>query len=799
MRRAPGVGRCGRCGALAIRCWLLIGIGGIALSVALPSQAQITASGDTYSTEPATALNVDGDDGVLANDSGGDEGDYTAVLVGAPTNGALVLNGDGGFLYLPNLGFTGSDSFTYRVNDGERTSNVATVTISVASTSSNSRPVAVADAYSGAERTQLDVNAADGVLANDTDEEPGPLTAVLEDDVNHGSLTLNADGSFRYTPEDDFTGDDEFRYRARDSGGAMSAEVRFRINVDSVNEAPVATADSYRTNEGQTLSVGAGDGVLDNDTDPDRDRLDGFLGGRPSSGTLTLRPDGGFGFAPAAGFAGTVTFTYEAGDGTLRSNTATVTITVSAVNGRPAAQPDSYSTNEGQTLNVGAGDGVLANDTDPDGDTLTRFRTSGPSNGTLTLQPNGAFSFAPATGFAGTATFTYEASDGTLRSSRVTVTITVECRQLSAGGARGFLHDGRGHPVERPAAAACLATTADPDGGTTLTAALVRTVTNGSLTLRPDGSFTYTPAANFSGATTFTYQARDGSVASATVTVTITVTAANDAPFVSNAPSTTVSEGVTYRYTLTASDPDGNTLDDHGAYVAELAPLQCAGNGDRHTAQSDVGTHDVVLHVSDGIAPPWSCDSKSRCRPSTTRRRSRRFPPDGVRRGRFRARSRAVRDGFRHASRRAQVCRGRRFAPRCDSERRRSAERHPDARRERGPAHDPFHRRGRDEPRASAGRADGDRGGPRRSRRDLECCADAGRSRDARDVDRRIANRAATVGTPGVTVEASFTGDVPFRFDASRRRAAPRRLRGIRTACVALSGGSPAERARRLC
>jgi VCBS repeat-containing protein len=324
----------------------------------------------------------------------------------------------------------------------------------------------------------------------------------------------------------------------------------------------------------------------------------------PGSGTLTLQPDGAFTFTPATGFDGTTTFTYEASDGTTRSRAATVTITVNAVDGPPSAQPDSYSTNEDQTLSVGAANGVLANDSDPDGDKLTAFLVSGPASGTLTLQPNGAFGFVPAAGFDGNVTFTYQAGDGTLRSNAATVTITVNAANDPPTAQADLYTTAEDTALSVPAAAGVLANDSASNGGTTLTAALIRTVTNGSLTLRPDGSFTYTPSANFNGATTFTYQARAESAESATVTVTITVTATNDAPFISNSPPRTVAEGVTYRYTLAASDPDGDALEITApslpSWLHFVAPATIAGT----PAQSDVGTHDVAMQVSDGIAPP---------------------------------------------------------------------------------------------------------------------------------------------------------------------------------------------------
>src|SRR5204862_2475381 len=128
------------------------------------------------------------------------------------------------------------------------------------------------------------------------------------------------------------------------------------------------------------------------------------------------------------------------------------------------------------------------------------------------------------------------AGDGTLRSNAATVTITVNAANEPPTAQADSYTTAEDTAFSVPAAAGVLANDSESNGGTTLTAALIRTVTNGSLTLRPDGSFTYTPSANFNGATTFTYQARAGSAESATVTVTITVTATNDAPFISNSP-----------------------------------------------------------------------------------------------------------------------------------------------------------------------------------------------------------------------------------------------------------------------
>src|SRR5262249_32481123 len=113
-----------------------------------------------------------------------------------------------------------------------------------------------------------------------------------------------------------------------------------------------------------------------------------------------------------------------ASDGALDSNVATVTITVNPVNDPPVAGNDAYSTDEDNTLTVAA-PGVLANDTDVDGDALAAVLVSGPSHGTVTLNGHGSFTYAPAANYNGTDSFSYKASDGQADSNVATVSLTV--------------------------------------------------------------------------------------------------------------------------------------------------------------------------------------------------------------------------------------------------------------------------------------------------------------------------------------------------------------------------------------
>jgi VCBS repeat-containing protein len=195
-------------------------------------------------------------------------------------------------------------------------------------------PVANDDAYVAIAAVPLEVNPAGGVLANDTDPHGRQLSAVLVSDPDHGTLTLDPDGSFTYTPAAGFSGSDQFTYRVG-AGPATSEPATVTLTVKLVNSAPLAQADSYQTDEGAALAVGAAGGVLANDTDPDADPLQATLVAGTAHGALELRADGSFNYAPQPGYSGQDTFTYTAGDGLLQSGSVTVTITVTPLNDAP--------------------------------------------------------------------------------------------------------------------------------------------------------------------------------------------------------------------------------------------------------------------------------------------------------------------------------------------------------------------------------------------------------------------------------------------------------------------------------
>ncbi|MCB0036861.1 MAG: tandem-95 repeat protein, partial [Anaerolineales bacterium] len=302
--------------------------------------------------------------------------------------------------------------------------------------------------------------------------------------------------------------------------------VEVTVFAQGENVAPVALGDHYTVLQDTQLSVAA-PGILQNDVDADGDRLKPLLVSFPQGGELVLNEDGSFIYTPRLGFIGKDRFVYQAEDEkTLFSLEATVTIEVvpAAGNTAPTAAPNSYTASQDKALTVAA-PGVLDNDTDAENNPLTAVLETSPSNGTLTLNGNGSFTYVGDTGFVGEDTFTYRASDGPHSSEPVTVTIAVvaagtNARPSAVGDSFSITQD----MTLSQAAPGVLDNDSDGDGDA-LTAVLESSPSNGTLILNANGSFTYQPNAGFNGRDSFTYRATDGQDSSEPAAVTIVVLA----------------------------------------------------------------------------------------------------------------------------------------------------------------------------------------------------------------------------------------------------------------------------------
>lgn len=277
---------------------------------------------DEYRLVPGeTTLFIDAEHGLLANDADAQDRPLSIVETGEFTlpHGTLTLAEDGSFAYtLTDADFEGDETFLYSVTNGIADEVDVPVTIHVARTATPTDDRYFVD-FDG----QLDTDAP-GVLINDLIIGE---RAVLVSEPEHGMLEFRADGSFTYTPDPGYLGEDAFEYALElDGNQSVSATVTLSVTAG----APVARADGYRVTEGETLSVPAA-GVLENDELPGGQGVAELVNG-PASGSLTLNADGSFEYTPEDGFVGTDSFRYQVRSGELQSEVVDVAIAVAVAN-----------------------------------------------------------------------------------------------------------------------------------------------------------------------------------------------------------------------------------------------------------------------------------------------------------------------------------------------------------------------------------------------------------------------------------------------------------------------------------
>jgi len=344
------------------------------------------------------------------------------------------------------------------------------------------------------------------------------------------------------------------------------------------NGPPVANDDSDTTPEDTPATTN----VVTNDTDVDGTVVASTVAivSGPSNGSVVSNGDGTVTYTANENFNGSDAYTYTVQDNDgATSNVATMTITVGPVNDAPVAQDDAYSTNEDTQLNITA-PGVLANDSDVDGDSPTAVLDTTTSNGTLTLNNDGSFTYAPNSNFDATDTFTYHASDGTADSNVATVAITVEpSNDLPVAN-----DDSDTTPEDTPVTTNVVANDTDVDGTVVAsTVAIAGGPSNGSVVNNGDGTVTYTPNTNFTGSDAYTYTLRDNNgVPSNAATVTITVGPVNDTP-IANDDMVLTNEDTPLPIEVTLNDNDLDGTIDPATIMIDDAPVsgavQVAGDG----------------------------------------------------------------------------------------------------------------------------------------------------------------------------------------------------------------------------
>ena len=360
-----------------------------------------------------------------------------------------------------------------------------------------------------------------GVLANDHDPHRRRLQAQLRTPPQGGgTVALQGDGSFTYTPGENFAGNDAFTYDLFDleKPDRRVSGVLVTVEVLPINDPPVAVADQFVTPMGTALRVDP-PGVLGNDTDVEKNPLRAELTSIPRHGTVTVLASGGVFYQPEPGFVGLDAFTYTASDGASLSRPGQVTIEVAAVRPAPRANDDGYSTGVDEVLVVPA-PGLLANDAGASPDPLMARLAVDAEAGTVDVQPDGGFTYTPSPGFGGLDRFTYVASDGNADSAPATVTIVVgpAADAFTPGDDVFTVLEDTTLAIAAPGVLAN-----DGVKGTARQAELVRAPASGTVELGVDGSLIYVPDPDFTGDDSFEYVVVLGEAVSPPATVVLTV------------------------------------------------------------------------------------------------------------------------------------------------------------------------------------------------------------------------------------------------------------------------------------
>ncbi|WP_185738305.1 tandem-95 repeat protein [Variovorax beijingensis] len=468
---------------------------------------------------------------VNATDLDRDVLNYTVAK--GPEHGTVTVDpSTGQFVYTPNPGYEGPDSFEVTVSDGRG----GTTTVKVPVTVSPVNDAPTAPDYT--ETTPEDTPVSGRVTGSDLDS-GDTLTYTKGSDPSHGTVTVNPDGTYTYTPDPDFHGTDSFTVTVSDGNGGTTTST-VTVTVDPVNDDPKAP-DYTETTDEETPVSGQVVG-----TDVDGDALTYAKGSDPANGTVTINPDGTYVYTPNPNFNGTDTFTVTVSDGHGGTTTSTVTVTVDPVNDAPTV-PDYTKTTSEDTPVSGQ---VVGRDVD--GDTLTYVKGSDPAHGTVTVNADGTYTYTPGANFNGTDSFTVTVSDGHGGTTTSTITVTID----PVNDAPTVPDYTKTTNEDTPVSGQVVGSDVDGD---TLTYVKGSDPAHGTVTVNADGTYTYTPGANFNGTDSFTVTVSDGHGGTTTSTITVTIDPVNDAPTVPDYTKTT-SEDTPVSGQVIGSDVDGDAL-----------------------------------------------------------------------------------------------------------------------------------------------------------------------------------------------------------------------------------------------
>ncbi|EJG0705958.1 tandem-95 repeat protein [Vibrio parahaemolyticus] len=518
----------------------------------LPINDAPNAENDVITTEEDTAVTID----VLVNDSDV-EGDALSIQsASVPSEQGSVDIVDGKLVFTPAENFNGEATITYIVTDGDLTDE-AKVTVTV--TPVNDSPVAVDDTTSIQEDTAVTID----VLTNDTDVDGDKLSIESASVPKEQGTVEVVDGKLVFTPVENFNGDAEITYIVTD--GQLTDEAKVTVTVNPVNDAPTIKVDAVESITEDAVSTDTVVATLTvRDTDTPEDQLTVSLENN-SNGYFVLVGD-------------EVKLTQAGVDAVNNDelNLKDLTISASVSDGVNPTANDSDSlivnrVNDAPTVENAIADQELSedfatytidlNDAFKDSDSALNFSVSGNSN-VLVLIENGIATISPTADWNGSETLTFTATDPNGESISQTVNFTV-------APVADIVADKATVVEDTPTIIKVLGNDTFEDDGKVVSLDTNNGPANGTVSVNPDGSVTYTPNDNNVGKDTFTYVVTSGGVSEST-TVEVNVTPVNDAPVAKDDIATTQEDtAVTIDVLPNDTDVDGDKLSIQSASVPE--------------------------------------------------------------------------------------------------------------------------------------------------------------------------------------------------------------------------------------
>ncbi|EGQ7962741.1 tandem-95 repeat protein, partial [Vibrio parahaemolyticus] len=479
----------------------------------------------------------------------------------------------------PTADWNGKETITFTAKDpsGESVSQTVNFTVT---------PVAdiEADKATVVEDTPTIIK----VLGNDTFEDDGKVVSL---DTNNGpangTVSVNPDGSVTYTPNDNYVGKDTFTYIV--TSGGVSESTTVEVNVTPVNDAPVAKDDIATTQEDTAVTID----VLPNDTDVDGDKLSIQSASVPEAQGKVEIVDGKLVFTPAENFNDDAEITYTVTDGAL-TDQATVKVTVNAVNDTPVVESNIADQTSAEDFTPYTIDlNTAFSDVDNVDGELT-FSVSGNSNIQVAIV-NGIATITPTADWNGSETLTFTATDPSGESISQTVNFTV-------APVADIVADKATVVEDTPTIIKVLGNDTFEGDDKVVSLDTHNGPANGTVSVNPDGSVTYTPNDNYHGADSFTYIVTSGGVSEST-TVNVDVTPVNDAPVATNDTAITDEDTpVTIDVLPNDTDVDGDKLSIESASVPKEQGTVEVVNGKLvfTPAENFNGDAEITYTVTDG-------------------------------------------------------------------------------------------------------------------------------------------------------------------------------------------------------